>query len=133
MSPKQSIYQEILGRALPTTRNTLSQFKHGLPIKVIGPRSKNTLSNAYEIAELIHNLHICLWEEDLVNHDIWFLNVHARSFCEKNDLRSNPLYGQIAYYIQELFKLVPKNRKHELEWEGPQGDFSKYVPTAENY
>lgn len=123
MSRKQEIYRDILMWALPSTRNTLSLFRRGrLPV-VLSPRIQSALASEYEVAQFVHNLYVSILAEEFTDHDIWFLNYQARSFYERNDDK-NPHYSLFAYYIQELFKEVPENKKGKLLWAGPEGDYS---------
>jgi len=124
MSRKQEIYRDILNWALPSSRNCLSRFRQIRPIVILTPEKQRWLQSEYEVAEFVHNLYVSILEEDFTDHDIWFLNYQARSFFERNDDARCTHYSLFAYYIQELFKVVPEVRKHELKWEGPKEDYS---------
>lgn len=56
----------------------------------------------------------------MVDHDIWFLNVQARTYCEQCDEIRSPLYRENVECIKELFGLVPEELKGKLDWAGPQ-------------
>ena len=109
MSPKQKIYQATLRWTLPHLRNisTLSWWRR------LRDRS------AYYEAELIHNLPVSMFEPDFVDHDIWFLNVHARTYCEECSERLSPLYSYQVALVRELFELVPPEFRPKLKWSGP--------------
>ncbi len=123
MSRKQEIYKDILSWALPSARNTLSWFRRVRPLVVLSPRLQRALGPQYEVAEFVHNLYVSILDEEFTDHDIHFLNYQARSFYERNDDTCEH-YSLFAYYIQELFKEVPEDRRDKLMWAGPQGDYS---------
>lgn len=123
MSQKQEIYREILRWALPQSRNTLSQFRQVRLWRLLSCKKQRHLRGTYEVAQFVHNLYVSILEEDFTSHDIWFLNVQARAFIECNDDKTCYLYSLFAYYIQELFKIVPANLRDELKWNGPEGDY----------
>jgi hypothetical protein len=75
----------------------------------------------YEV-ELLHNLPVCMFEENFVAHDIWFLNHQAKYYCELKDHRLRPLYAIQAPLISRLFALVPEEMRGQLEWNGPSID-----------
>lgn len=124
MTRKQEIYCDILSWALPHSRNTLSCFYKIRRWRVLSRKDQASLRGAYEVAQFVHNLYVSILEEEFVSHDIWFLNVQARAFIERNSDGNCSCYSLFAYYIQELFKIVPESWRHELEWSGPQGDFN---------
>ena len=124
MSRKQEIYADILGWALPHSRNTLSQFHKAHKWRLLSHKDLVYLRGAYEIAEFVHNLCVTILEEEFTSHDIWFLNSQARSFIESNCDEDTPHHSLMAYYIQELFKVVPEDKRQELKWPGPEGDYS---------
>ena len=128
MSRKQEIYREILTWALPNSRNTLSRFHRVRWLRVLSRKDQTYLKGAYEVAQFVHNLYVSILEEEFIFHDIWFLNVQARAFIERNSDKTCSLYSLFAYYIQELFKIVPQDLRHKLEWSGPEGDFSWAAP-----
>lgn len=110
MSKKQQIYTELLRQSVPIARGILSS-------KLVYGRSRKL---AYELCELTHNLYVSILEESFTDHDIWFLNVQARSYCETN-IRGLS-YDPIARLIQELFQEVPEEMKQKLKWTGPLDD-----------
>jgi hypothetical protein len=109
MTPKQKIYQDMLRWTLPWLRNvaTWSWWQR------VRDRS------AYYEAELVHNLYNSVFEPEVVEHDIWFLNFHARFYCERCSARISPLYAQHVELIRALFALVPPHLREKLEWQGP--------------
>lgn len=60
-----------------------------------------------------------MWEEDFVDHDIWFLNRQARAYVEGCTSLISPNYDAVVACIRNLFKMIPAEKKSELEWEGP--------------
>lgn len=123
MSKKQELYREILRWALPQSRNALSQFRQVRRWRMLSQKRQLHLRGSYEVAQFVHNLYGSILEEDFIAHDLWFLDVQARSFIEGNDDRTCYCYSLYAYYVQELFKIVPANLKDQLKWNGPQGDY----------
>jgi hypothetical protein len=93
------------------------------PFMPLLPKWQRALRSQYAIAEFIHNLYVSILQEDFTDHDIHFLNYQARSFFEHND-ETCPHYNLFTYYIQELFKEVPEDKRHKLMWEGPKEDYS---------
>lgn len=71
-------------------------------------------------AELVHNLHVSILEEDFVNHDIWFLNAQARFYVEHCNPQVSLNYERHQQLIAELFTLVPPTFRSKLQWSGPQ-------------
>lgn len=110
MTPKQAIYFEMLLRTMPHLRNvtTLSWWQR------LRDRS------AYFEAELIHNLAHSVFEPEFVDHDIWFLNIQARMYCERCSEALSPLYREQLERIRGLFAIVPEAYRDRLEWSGPQ-------------
>ncbi len=96
-----------------------------MPFSIVSSRQKRLLQASYEIAEFVHNLCVSIAREEFASHDIWFLNVQARSLIERNNEQNCPHYSLFAYYIQELFKIVPEELRVDLEWDGPSGDYSR--------
>lgn len=131
MSRKQEIYAEILSWTIPTIRTGLSPYSHIIPLRMLGPSRQRLLKSYYELAQLVHNLYVSIVEEDFNDHDLYFLNIHARSFMKRNSEETCPCYNLLLYYIQELFKIVPDSMREKLEWEGPEGDYSSARPQAE--
>ncbi len=123
MSRKQEIYRQILAQALPFNRNELSQLCAVDFLELLPPKRQSALRYQYQVAQFVHNLSATILVENFTQHDIHFLNYQARKFFENNDDQCR-FYSLFAYYIQELFKEVPEERRHELSWDGPQGDFS---------
>lgn len=107
MSKKQEIYKELLRQTLPMTRNVLSS-------RIVFGRSRK---DALELSQLTHNLYVSILEEGFVDHDIWFLNVQARSYCET--AKGSSAYLAVIDLIHQLFNEVPENLRYKLEWNGP--------------
>ncbi len=124
MSRKQEIYKEILRWALPSSRASLSQFWKVRPFVVLAAERQRALREGYEIAQFVHNLYVSILEEEFTRHDIDFLNVQARHFVEDNSGENGHLYSMFVYFIQELFKAVPEEKRDKLTWNGPESDYS---------
>jgi len=110
LTPKQVIYQEMLRWTLPHLRN-ISTWPWWRRVR---DRS------AYYEAELIHNLPVSAFEPEFVEHDIWFLNVQARTYCGECSADLSCLYPEQVKRIRELFSLVPETMRNKLQWQGPQ-------------
>ena len=93
---------------MPHVRNTLSH-----PV-IYGRKRKE----AFEIAQLIHDIYAFILDEEFNDHDFWFLNVHAKAYCEDN--KGSSLYPTIKGLIIELFRAVPEEKRGKLEWQGPE-------------
>jgi hypothetical protein len=109
LTPKQVVYEEMLHWTLPHLRN-ISTWPWWRRVR---DRS------AYYEAELIHNLPVSMFEPGFVEHDIWFLNVQARTYCRECNGDLSPYYLQQVTRIRELFSLVPSPFRSKLEWAGP--------------
>ncbi|MES2709142.1 MAG: hypothetical protein V4726_21275 [Verrucomicrobiota bacterium] len=109
LSPKQTIYREILHWTLPHLRN-VSTWRWAQRLR--------DRSSYYE-AELVHNLPVSMYEPDFVEPDVWFLNVQAKAYYEQCSAQKSVLYpGQVGR-IRELFALVPPQLRLKLQWLGP--------------
>ena len=75
--------------------------------------------SAYYEAELVHNLPVSVFEPEFVEHDIWFLNVQARTYCRECSAHLSSLYPEQVKRIHELFALVPETMRSKLQWQGP--------------
>jgi hypothetical protein len=109
LSPKQIIYGEMLHRTLPHLRN-VSTWRWWQRLR---DRS------AYYEAELVHNLPVSMYEPDFGEHDVWFLNVQARAYCQECSAGLSSLYPQQVERIRGLFALVPQHLRPKLQWTGP--------------
>ena len=109
LSPKQAIYREMLHWTLPHLRN----------ISTWGWWQRVRDRSAYYEAELVHNLPVSMYEPDFVEHDVWFLNVQARGYCQECSAALSSLYPQQVARIRELFALVPQHLRPKLQWAGP--------------
>ena len=127
MSRKQELYRDILTSALPFVRSGLQNVVHVPWWRMLPRRRRRFGRSYYEVAQLVHDLPVSILSEEFSEHDLWFLNVHARSFLERNDARTHTLYPVLARYIQELFQIVPERMKARLEWAGPTEDWSGVV------
>ncbi len=76
--------------------------------------------SAYYEAELVHNLPVSMFEPDFVEHDVWFLNVQARTYYSECSADLSSLYPEQIKRIRELFSLVPGPLRSKLQWEGPK-------------
>jgi hypothetical protein len=110
MSRKQDIYLDMLRTNLPYLRN-VSTWPWW--------RRLRDRSSYYE-SQLIHNLCPSLVEPEICPHDIWFLNVEARNYCERCSGRTSPLYAENVRQIKELFAIAAARQKSKLEWSGPE-------------
>lgn len=108
MNKKQEIYQTILRTVLPFLRSTLSR-------KIVYGRVRK---DAYELSQLIHNIYVSVFEEEFVAHDMYILNVHAKSYYET--AKGTYHYDIVNDLIAELFEEVPQNMREQLTWEGPK-------------
>lgn len=109
LSPKQTVYQEMLRCTLPHLRN-VSTWRWWQRVRD---------RTAHYEAELIHNLPVSMYEPEFVEHDVWFLNVQARAYCQQCSAELSYLYPQQVGLIRELFALVPQHLLQKLQWEGP--------------
>ena len=106
LSPKQSVYREMLHWTLPHLHN-VSTWQWW-------PRIRDR-STYYE-AELVHNLPVSMYEPEFVEHDVWFLNVQARAYCQRCSAAVSALYPQQVERIRELFALVPQHLRSKLQF-----------------
>lgn len=118
MTQKQIIYQEMFRWTLAHLRNasTWSWWRR------LRDRS------VYYESELIHNLPASMFDAEFGDHDIWFLNHQARSYCQSCSERLSWLYPQQVKRIRELFALIPTELRSKLEWPGPQA--SPHIPDS---
>ena len=56
-------------------------------------------------------------DEEFVDHDFWFLNVHAKEYV--NCAQGCALYRPVVELIRQLFSEVPVGMRNQLEWMGP--------------
>jgi hypothetical protein len=109
LSPKQTIYEEMLRWTLPYVRNVSTRrWWQRL-------RDRST----YYETELIHSLPVSMYEPNFVEHEVWFLNVQARTYCQECSAAVSALYPQQVERIRELFALVPDHLRPKLQWSGP--------------
>ncbi len=106
---KSEIYIQMFNLVLPYVRSIQSQ----------NAWVKARDMSCYFETELIHNLSRSILEQDILEHDIWFLNVQAKYYFEKCSENISPNYNQHLDYIKLLFKMVPDNLKSKLQWQGP--------------
>jgi hypothetical protein len=111
MSTKQEIYREILLRVLPWIRNVQTWPWW---------RRMRERSVRWD-AELVHNMPVSLLDPSFTDHDVWFLNVQARSYCEECSVVISPNYEANVSAIRRLFESVPPEKQSQLEWRGPGG------------
>ena len=127
MSRKQAIYKAILSWALPSLRNSLSQFRRQKPFLILNWKQQKEFRNHYFIAEFVHNIYNLILTESFVEQDVYFLNAQAKLLYQNGQNCQH--YSLFVYYIQELFKEVPEHLHHKLTWNGPEGDWSWARPT----
>ena len=109
LSPKQMIYAELVSLTLVYLRNRAS-----LPWwRRIGDHS------AYFELDLLHNLSNSMFEREMVEHDVWFLNAQAQYYWAQCSPKLSPLYGRQLELIQRLIVLVPDHLRNQLKWTGP--------------
>ena len=95
MSRKQEIYREMLLWAISHVRNVQTQHWW----------SKAFNRSCFFEAELVHNLYVSIFEEEFVDHDIWFLNAQARYYVEHCNATISSNYDIQKRLIIELFSL----------------------------
>lgn len=103
---KQEIYKDMLVWILPYIRNvqTNSFWVKGID------------KSCYYEAELIHNLPQSMFESEFIEHDLHFLNHHARWYLEKCNDTISPLYSRNEALIRELISIAPQEIKQNLHW-----------------
>jgi len=108
VSEKQRIYIELLQVILPHIRNNLSGYV------VFGKAKVET----FELSQLIHDIYLVIDKKEFIDHDFWFLNVHAKSFY----LASNDSVTcvKVISLIKKLISCVPEGQRKLLEWDGPK-------------
>jgi len=106
---KLEIYVKMFELILPYVRSIQSQNA--------GAKSRD-LSCFFE-TELIHNLPKSLLDENITEHDVWFLNNQARYYYQNCNDEISPNYNQNIKYVKELFKIIPDELKPKLLWQGP--------------
>jgi hypothetical protein len=117
ISEKQAIYQQMLRWVLICNRNDLSFSARPTLLRLMFRKRLTMLRNAYERAQLVHNLYVSLFEPEFTSHDIHFLNIHARSFVENNAGCQADGYSEIVALIDELFAIVPDGLRPKLTWD----------------
>ncbi|MDE9557579.1 hypothetical protein KKJ06_19675 [Xenorhabdus bovienii] len=107
---KISIYSNMLCKSLSYIRNvqTHSCFRKAFD------------KSCYMEAELLHNIVTSLTEEEMTEHDVFFLNNHARFYLENARDKECANYHSHEDDIKKLFSIVPDHLKNQLEWLGPQ-------------
>ncbi|MEW6710229.1 MAG: hypothetical protein AB1403_10445 [Candidatus Riflebacteria bacterium] len=108
VSLKQKIYIDLLMRALPLIRNSLTWENKALA------ENKAWL---FEEAELVHNISLSIIEPEFNDHDFHFLNFHARRYYENGHKSWN--YIENIKSISTLMDEVPEKLKYNLQWNGP--------------
>jgi hypothetical protein len=104
-SRKQEIYRDILLWVLPQMRS----------LPTFGDWFWGRGGRVHRLAQLVHDLPVTILEPEFGDHDLWFLNKHARYYFKRGtpDLR-------IQDHVAELFRIVPDDLRHKLEWAGPR-------------
>jgi hypothetical protein len=108
-SRKQEIYRDMLRCGIPWLRS----------VNCLRPWHRRHRRALYEQAELIHNLYVSILEPEFIDHDVWFLNHQARLYLQNADPRYEYVVKPNRDAIRELFRLVPDELRHKLEWDGP--------------
>lgn len=106
MTPKQEIYREILWWTLPHLRN----------VSTWGLWRRIKDRSVYFESELVHNLPVSMYEPEFTDHDIWFLNVQAKSYIEQCSGQISPLYPSQKERLLRLMSLVPEHLASKLQW-----------------
>ena len=106
---KTEIYIQMFNLVIPYVRSIQSQ----------NAWVKARDMSCYFEAGLIHNLPKSILEQDIIEHDVWFLNNQAQYYFEKCIEEISPNYNQHIEYIKLLFKMVPDSLKPKLQWQGP--------------
>ena len=109
VSEKQEVYRDMLRRVLPWVRN----------VQTWRWWSRLRDRSARWDSELVHNLPVSMLEADFTDHDLWFLNVQARTYCQECSSKLSPNYTSNVAAIRRLFALVPSGMRDRLEWRGP--------------
>jgi hypothetical protein len=109
VSEKQQLYCGMLRDVLPWLRN----------VQTWGWWSRLRDRSAWWDSELVHNLPVTLLERDFTDHDLWFLNVQARGYCQGCSPRLSPNYDSNVTAIRRLFAIVPADLRGRLKWSGP--------------
>ncbi|MDH5656090.1 MAG: zinc ABC transporter substrate-binding protein [Spirochaetia bacterium] len=107
MKTKSEIYTELLKAALPVIRNVLTR-------RIVFGKLR---IEAYELSQLVHSLPVTILDEQFDDHDIWFLNEHARDYCQS--AQNTGTFTSVRDLLMDLFAIVPDEQKSKLEWEGP--------------
>lgn len=79
--------------------------------------SKGTDKTCYMESELLHDVVKYLDDEKMTEGDVRFLNYTARNYLEKANPDEFPNYNSHKKNILLLFKIVPDELKHRLEWD----------------
>lgn len=61
-----------------------------------------------------------MFEPSFTEHDIWFLNNQAKTYCEECSPEKSYLYVEQVKRIKELFDIVPDELRSKLKWNGPR-------------
>jgi hypothetical protein len=101
---KNEIYLSMIKDAVVQSRNVST-----LPFL-----KKASDKSVYFDSELVHNLFSTLHEEEIVEHDIFFLNNQAKWYLENCSEEKSPLFLENKKRIEELLSLVPEDRKLEV-------------------
>lgn len=118
MSRKQEIYQDLLGWGLPLLRNALSRTNH-LSWWNFAFGGRREIRFSYKVAEFLHNLPVSILDEEFTDHDLWLLNVQARSFCQYASAEPLLDFQYVFGLLDELIRLVPADMRSQLQWAGP--------------
>ncbi len=107
LSDKQLVYQEILWRVLPIIRTHFKNQNYSVWIRL----RKNTI---HREAQFIHNIPVCLVDDEFTDADFHWLNSPAKVYCEQPGA-----WEDLKESVARLFDLVPAHLRDKLEWPGP--------------
>ncbi|CDL81250.1 hypothetical protein [Xenorhabdus szentirmaii] len=107
---KIAIYSDMLNRALSYIRDIQSS----------SALRKAFDKTCYQEAELLHDIVKSLIQPEMTEHDVFFLNDHAKYYLENANPKLHYNYNSHKENIILLFKLVPDHLRDQLEWPGPQ-------------
>ncbi|MEQ2025486.1 hypothetical protein [Xenorhabdus szentirmaii] len=107
---KIAIYSDMLDRTLSHIRSIQTSSIH----------KKAFDKTCYQEAEMLHDIVRSLYRPEVTEHDVFFLNSHARYYLEHANEKKYANYNAHKKSIKALFSLVPEHLRDKLEWSGPQ-------------
>ncbi len=110
----------MLEKGILTIRSQQSQATF-LPWWRMPPWKRHKLSRtSYEVAQFLHQVPHLMANDEFTAGDLWFLNIHARSFFTRAEPKISFLYTHFLSPTRQLFSLVPEDMREQLEWPGPE-------------